>query len=119
MCDAGVYVPHSPSRFIGGGEDEEALRKRILGGHVADYMKYLSAENADDYKRQFGRFIAAGIEPDSLEKIYLEAHKKIRENPVAEKKNKEYKKRPQDKKLTLEQRKERIQQKLAKLAEQK
>nr|BAN40971.1 60S ribosomal protein L5, putative [Entamoeba invadens] len=120
MCDGGVYVPHSPSRFVGAGENDKALRGRILGAHVASYMKHLSEENADLYKKQFGRFIKAGISPDSLEKMYLEAHKKIRENPAAAKHDakKEYKKRPQNKKLTLEQRKANIQAKLAKIAEQ-
>ncbi|EDR26568.1 hypothetical protein ENUP19_0278G0028 [Entamoeba nuttalli] len=119
MCDGGVYVPHSATRFAGAGENEEALRSRILGGHVAAYMKYLSGEDADLYKKQFGRFIAAGIAPEALENIYIEAHKKIRENPAAEKKEKkEHKKYPTSKKLTLEQRKAAIQAKLAKLAQQ-
>jgi len=72
MCDGGVYVPHSASRFIGGGEDEKALRERILGGHVANYMKQLSADDADKYKKQFGRYIAKGIAPEALENIYIE-----------------------------------------------
>ncbi|KAL7717222.1 60S ribosomal protein L5 [Entamoeba marina] len=78
MCDGGVYVPHSASRFVGAGEDEDVLRERILGGHVASYMKYLSNEDGDLYKRQFGRFINKGIKPEDLEQIYLDAHKKIR-----------------------------------------
>jgi large subunit ribosomal protein L5e len=118
MCDGGVYVPHSPNRFAGAGEDEDALRKRILGGHVADYMKHLSGEDAELYKKQFGKYIAAGIKPEDLENIYIQAHKNIRANPAAEKKEKkEYKKREHTKKLTLEQRKAAIQAKLAKLAE--
>ena len=117
MCDGGVYVPHSASRFVGAGEDEEALRSRILGGHVANYMKELSAQDGELYKKQFGRFIAKGIAPENLEQIYIDAHKKIRENPVAEKKEKkEYPKRAQTKKLTLEERKANIQKKLEAIA---
>ncbi|KAL7722183.1 60S ribosomal protein L5 [Entamoeba marina] len=119
MCDGGVYVPHSASRFVGAGEDEDVLRERILGGHVASYMKYLSNEDGDLYKRQFGRFINKGIKPEDLEQIYLDAHKKIRENPAKEQKEKkEYKIHPKQKKLTLEERKNAINAKLAKLAEQ-
>ena len=118
MCDGGVDVPHSPSRFIGAGENEEELRKRILGGHVADYMTLLSKDDADKYKRQFSQYIAKGIAPESLEELYLSAHKKIRENPAREEKGKkEYKKYPKTPKLTREHRKENLAKKIAALKE--
>ena len=124
VCDGGVYVPHSPKRFVGANEDgvdAEVLRHRLLGGHVADYMKQLSMDDPESYKRQFSLYIKEGIKPEDLENIYIEAHKKIRENPVHEKVGKtheEYKAEFAKKrlpKLSLEERKKLHAEKLAKL----
>lgn len=40
-ADGGLYVPHSSKRLPGevDGEVNKTLRKRILGGHIDDYMK--------------------------------------------------------------------------------
>ena len=112
--DGGLFVPHSDKR-IAGGEKEKKQRYFILGGHVADYMKKLKAENEEAYKRQFARYIKEGITPESLEKIYTEAHKAIRANPdAAPKATTHYQlKKPHAKKLTLEERRKLLNERLA------
>jgi large subunit ribosomal protein L5e len=37
-----------------------------MGLHVADYMKALKDEDEDAYKKQFSKFIAAGITSESV-----------------------------------------------------
>lgn len=104
----------SESRFFGYDSESkeynaEAHRDRIFGKHVAEYMKQLKDDDEDAYKRQFSKFIAAGVTPDSLESIYKKAHDAIRANPEADKKEKKVeKKRWTAKKLTLQERKARI-----------
>merc|ERR1712080_81760 len=61
--------------------DTEFHRKYIFGGHVADYMNKLKDDDEEAYKKQFGRYMGEGIEPDGLEGLYEAAHKEIRENP--------------------------------------
>jgi len=118
--DGGIFIPHSENRFPGYDTeskslDAETLRKYIYGGHVADYMRILRDEDDDKFKRQFSKFIEAGINADDLENIYKSAHAKIRKDPVfqpAEKKDfndfKKYKKY----RLNLKQRKNKVEQKI-------
>jgi large subunit ribosomal protein L5e len=87
--DGGIFIPHNMKRFPGfnkesGELDASILRKHIMGGHVADYMRTLQEEGEEKYVKQFSRFIAAGIEADGVEKMYEEAHAKIRESPLRE-----------------------------------
>jgi len=84
--DGGIDIPHSEKRFP--GYDREAkefnagvLRDHIFGKHVADYMRELMNEDEDAYKRQFSRYIKAGITADELEEIYKKAHAGIRADP--------------------------------------
>jgi len=123
VADGGVYVPHSETRFFGYDSsakeyNAEAHRDRIFGKHVADYMKHLEGEDETAYKRQFSKFIAAGITADSLADVYKNAHAAIRANPEHVKKEKkqrkpEEQKRFTAKKLTLAQRKHRVSNKKA------
>ncbi|EGF83628.1 hypothetical protein BATDEDRAFT_29395 [Batrachochytrium dendrobatidis JAM81] len=127
--DGGLAIPYSENRFPAYSKsdkkcDTELLASYIYGGHVTEYMEYLIEEDDEAYKRQFATYIADGIEPADLEDIYKEAHNKIRENPVAEKKErkpltdaekaklKSYKPQP----MNLKQRKNRIAQKKAAFA---
>jgi len=87
-CDGGLNIPHGNRRFPGTQKDGEEYkanpevhRKYIFGGHVAEYMSKLKEGQADSYKKQFGRFIKAGIKPEELETIYTNAHKTIRADP--------------------------------------
>lgn len=129
--DGGVNVPHSEARFVGYDKekqtlDGDVLHKYIFGGHVADYMRLLKEEDNERYEKQFSQFIKAKIDADSLEEMYRNAHKKIRADPnptpkkehgskgVKEHGSKKFRTTP----LTLEQRRERISQKLASLESQ-
>jgi len=124
VADGGINVPHSETRFFGYDPESkeynaEAHRDRIFGKHVADYMQKL--KDADDeagYKRQFSKFIEAGISAEGLAEMYKSAHAAIRENPEHPiKEKKEYtaedRKRFNAKKLTHGERKHRVSNKKA------
>eukprot|EP01088_Endostelium_zonatum_P001695 TRINITY_DN12051_c0_g1_i1.p1 TRINITY_DN12051_c0_g1~~TRINITY_DN12051_c0_g1_i1.p1 ORF type:complete len:320 (+),score=80.76 TRINITY_DN12051_c0_g1_i1:90-1049(+) len=120
-ADGGLEVPHSPSRFIGYDPKKEALdskklRKHLLGGHVADYMKKLQKDDPEKYKKQFSQYIANKIEPAGVEALYTKVHAAIRANPaavkkeskVADGKHKDYRKHPksrEQRRNTVNQRK--------------
>jgi len=122
--DGGMFIPHSDRRFPGydvEGKtlDAEVLRKYIYGGHVGDYMRDLEEEDEDKYKRQFGRFIAAGVGADGLEAMYKGAHEKIRSDPVYKNTTKKTLKEGEKRKLykkqamNAKQRRDRVRQKKA------
>lgn len=129
--DGGILIPHNEKRFPGydveGKElDAEVLRKYIFGGHVAEYMETLADDDEERYKSQFVKYIENEVEADGLEDLYTEAHKAIREDPFkkdeddGDKKDKDYwkaeGKKYKTKKLTREERQERIKAKIAELA---
>ena len=129
--DGGLYVPHSEKRFPGYDIetkelDAETLRKYIFGGHVAEYMETLADDDEERYKSQFSGYIDDEIEADGLEELYQEAHKAIREDPwkkddeAGEKKSKDEWKAESLKfkqnKLTREERRQRVQEKIQALA---
>jgi large subunit ribosomal protein L5e len=121
--DAGLDIPHSEKRFPGyDGESKEfhadVHRKHIFGQHVADYMKLLEQDDEEAYKKHFAKFISNGITADTVEEMYKKAHAAIRKDP----KQLPKKERPADakkpkrfnrKKLSLEQRMDRVKQKKA------
>jgi len=131
--DGGLNVPHSEKRFYGFDKetkklDAKLLRKVIFAGHVSEYMKSLSQSNPDRYKKHFARYIKNGISPDKVEAMYKNAHKKIRDSPEKKENPKKKKaaeptdaKAPQQpkpkrynrKKMSINQRKARVAQKLA------
>lgn len=47
-------------------------RKHIFGQHVADYMRLLSEEDEEAYKRHFSLYIKHGIGADQVSPQYLE-----------------------------------------------
>jgi len=128
--DGGLDIPHSPKRFPGftKGQDKkedkydaEVHRKKIFGGHVAQYMRLLEKDEPEKYQRHFSRYIAAGLDADNLEDKYEEVHKAIRENPAPAPKKirkleemKLYPSKP--KKLNAEQRRANRIAKIAELA---
>lgn len=87
--DGGIAVPHRPNRFPGFDKgkkalDAKALRDRIFGKHVADYLKQVkeeAASNPDEKLTQFSKVIAAKISPSDIEGIYKKAHAAIRADP--------------------------------------
>ncbi|CCE82046.1 Piso0_002740 [Millerozyma farinosa CBS 7064] len=124
--DGGLYIPHSPKRFPGWDIeseelDAEHLRKYIFGGHVSEYMEELIDDDEEKYKTIFKKYIEDEIEAEDVEDLYTEAHQKIREDPSfkpTEKKftkeqyaaeSKKYKQR----KLTKEERMEKVAKKIA------
>lgn len=133
-CDGGLNVPHNTRRFPGSSRDDdgnwdenaETHRHYIFGGHVADYMKHLQENDEEKYKKHFSRFIAAGIGADDLEGLYSKVHAAIRADPNKKRgdselgrfktrkgsKGKVEKKRWRPKKRSIQQRKNRIKQKL-------
>lgn len=131
--DGGILVPHSENRFPGFDIeteelDAETLRKYIFAGHVAEYMETLADDDEERYKSQFQKYIDDDIEADGLEDVYAEAHKAIREDPFkkyvsdAPKKSKEEWKAEslkfRSKKLSYDERKQRVQEKIAELREE-
>uniref|UniRef100_A0AC35UHC5 60S ribosomal protein L5 n=1 Tax=Rhabditophanes sp. KR3021 TaxID=114890 RepID=A0AC35UHC5_9BILA len=120
VADGGVYVPHSESRFFGYDKESEeysaeAHRDRIFGKHVADYMSQLKEEDEDAYKRQFSKFIAAGITSENLQATYEKVHSSIRANPdrAAKKERSGEQKRFTAKRLSFAQRRARVASKKA------
>merc|ERR1712166_31328 len=61
--------------------DPETVKSYIFGGNVQEYMEALLEDDEEAYKKQFSRYIAAGIEADDLEDLYSEAHSGIRADP--------------------------------------
>jgi large subunit ribosomal protein L5e len=122
--DGGMAIPYSEARFPGYDKeskeaDAELIRNYVYGIHVADYMEYLQEEDEETYKKQFARYVEAGIEPDALEDMYTEAHEKIRADPSPEKKpalskaDKEALKKHKPQPRNRKQRQNRVAQKIA------
>jgi len=119
--DAGLDIPHSEKRFPGyDGESKEfhadVHRKHIFGQHVADYMKLLQGDDEEAYKKQFAQFIKNGVTPDNMEELYKKTHAAIRKDPtrLAKKEKPAAAKKPKRfnrKKMSLEQRMDRVKQK--------
>lgn len=128
--DGGIFIPHSENRFPGYDMeskelDAETLKKYIFGGHVAEYMETLADDDEERYKSQFQQYIDDDVEADGLEDLYTEAHKAIREDPFkkyesdAPKKSKEEwkaeSKKYRAKKLSWDERRERVKSKITEL----
>lgn len=88
--DGGLHIPHTQKSFPGyrrnkEGEDEyeaDVHKAKIFGRNVADYMESLKEDDEQKYEAQFSQYIKAGKEPDDLEEMYAEAHKRIRADPT-------------------------------------
>ncbi|CAL5348103.1 unnamed protein product [Camellia sinensis] len=111
--DGGLDIPHSDKRFSGFSKDSKQLdaevhRKYIYGGHVAAYMKILMEDEPEKYQSHFVEYIKRGIEPDGIEELYKKVHAAIRADPTQKKSEKEppkLHKRYNLKKLTYDERK--------------
>jgi len=126
--DGGLYIPHSENRFPGYDSeskslDADTLRKYIYGGHVGEYMDALEEDDEEKYKRQFSKYIDDDISSDSLEDLYKEAHEKIRADPsftpTEKKPNYDVSKKYKDKKLSREERKAAVIEKMKKIQDQR
>ncbi len=117
-ADGGLDIPHSEKRFPGYDRDAKEYdadmhRERIFGGHVGEYMEYLEEEDNTKFQEQFASYIEKEVEMDGLEELYESVHEAIREDPSpSEKKeftpDKSFKRKS---KLTIEERKARVQAK--------
>ena len=85
-----------------------------MGQNAADNMCYLIEEDEGTYKKQFSPFIKNNITPYMMEEMYKKAHAAIQENPVYEKPKKEVKKKRWNQpKMSLAQKKDQVAQKKA------
>ncbi|KAJ4967754.1 hypothetical protein NE237_014455 [Protea cynaroides] len=114
--DGGLDIPHSEKRFAGFTKDDKQLnadvhRKYIYGGHVAAYMRQLMEDEPEKYQTHFSEYVKREIDPDNIEKLYKKVHAAIRADPVLKKSQKELPKKHKRynlKKLTYEERKTRL-----------
>ena len=121
--DGGIFIPHSEGRFPGYDPeakelDAETLQNYIYGGHVAEFMESLEEEDEERFRKHFSTFLADDIGSEDLEDIYRDAHAKIRESPAAVitdkadlAKWKEASRKTHPKKLSLQERRERVEAK--------
>merc|ERR1719265_1289685 len=136
-ADGGLHVPHNTKNFPGhkpaeekGADDDydaEVHKAKIFGNHVSEYMSMLEEEDATKYEAHFAKYIKNGINADGMQKMYEDAHAKIKADPkqkAAAKKatknerkgnfihpagGKEYKRST---KLTLRQRRQKVDDKI-------
>lgn len=117
--DAGLQIPHSETKFYGYDEekglDSNELRNRIFMKTNVDYMIQMRDSDEDAYKKQFSAYVKMGVVPEKIESIYEECLKSMSANPSKISKEKKsvgshYKSKVP--KLSLEERKSRIQAKL-------
>ncbi|CAM8887336.1 hypothetical protein QQ045_025742 [Rhodiola kirilowii] len=114
--DGGLDIPHSEKRFAGYGKDSKQLdaevhRKYIYGGHVAAYVRTLMEDEPEKYQSHFSEYVKRGIEADNIEELYKKVHAAIRADPAPQKSDKpapKEHKRYNLKKLTYEQRKAKL-----------
>ena len=114
-ADGGLDIPHNEKRFPGYNRDEkkykpETHRERIFGNHVGSYMEEVQEEDPDAYAKHFSQYIKHEVEPDSMEELFKSVHEAIRADPTpaAKKPFTPDNKFAKAKKLTLEQRRERV-----------
>ncbi|CAH2042889.1 unnamed protein product [Thlaspi arvense] len=114
--DGGLDIPHSDKRFAGFSKDSKQLdaevhRKYIYGGHVAAYMRTLMEDEPEKYQSHFSEYIKKGIDADSIEGMYKRVHAAIRADPTqkrSEKQPPKEHKRFNLKRLTYEERKAKL-----------
>ncbi|KAB5530059.1 hypothetical protein DKX38_020140 [Salix brachista] len=118
--DGGLDIPHSEKRFAGFGKDNKQLdaevhRKYIYGGHVAAYMRTLMEDEPEKYQSHFSEYLKREIDADCMEALYKKVHAAIRADPTTKKSEKEQPKehkRYNLKKLTYDERKEKLVERL-------
>lgn len=89
--DGGLDIPHSEKRFPGYNRDTKQYdasihKARIMGEHVADYMREMEEDDEENYKKHFAMYLDAGVEADDIEELMEKVHASIREDPSRDKK---------------------------------
>jgi large subunit ribosomal protein L5e len=74
--DGGLNIPHSVKRFPGYSLEDKSFkaevhREHIFGQHVANYMRHLEETDENLYKKQFSKYIEAGVKADDVSSIYF------------------------------------------------
>jgi large subunit ribosomal protein L5e len=118
--DGGLNIPHNVKRFAGYDADAKELdaevhKKYIFGGHVAEYAEMLHEEEPERYEEQFAKYLAADMVPEDLEEVMEGVHEAIREDPEPEKSEKNKPDKPtrwKQVKLSYEEKKANLKEKL-------
>lgn len=87
--DGGLDIPHSEKRFPGYSRDTKEFdadthKARIMGEHVADYMREMEEDDEENYNKHFKSYIDQDLSADDLEELYEKVHASIREDPAKE-----------------------------------
>jgi large subunit ribosomal protein L5e len=87
--DGGLDIPHSEKRFPGFNRDTKNFdaathKARIMGEHVADYMREMEEDDEENFKRHFSHYLEDSVAADDLEELYEKVHASIREDPTRE-----------------------------------
>ncbi|CAN8283759.1 unnamed protein product [Cochlearia groenlandica] len=114
--DGGLDIPHSDKRFAGFDKENKQLdaeihRNYIYGGHVANYMKLLADNEPEKYQSHFSGYIKKGVDAENTEELYKKVHAAICADPNPKKTEKpapKQHKRYNLKKLTYEERKNKL-----------
>ncbi|CAN0914146.1 60S ribosomal protein L5 [Linum grandiflorum] len=114
--DGGLDIPHSDKRFAGFSKDSKSLdaevhRKYLYGGHVASYMRSLQEDEPEKYQAHFSEYLKRGLGPDEIEALYKKVHAAIRADPSPKKSDKpvsDVHKRHNPKRLTYEERRSKL-----------
>jgi len=85
--DGGLDIPHSNKRFPGFNRDTKQFdaathKARIMGEHIADYMREMEEDDEENFKRHFSRYLEDGVVADDMEELYEKVHSSIREDPA-------------------------------------
>lgn len=93
--DGGLKIPHSEKVFPGYKKDEDfdaqALRERIYGKTVKDYMTMLRETDNEKYQGMFAEYIKNGIAPEDLEAMYEKMFSEVRSvKKIVAKEKKDY-----------------------------
>lgn len=88
--DGGLDIPHNEKRFPGYSRDTKDFdadvhKDRIMGVHVADYMREMEEDDEEMFKKHFSKYIEEGVEADDIEDLYEKVHQAIREDPTRDK----------------------------------
>ncbi|KAF1889853.1 hypothetical protein Lal_00025182 [Lupinus albus] len=98
--DGGLDIPHSDKRFAGFDKEKKELDPETL-----------IEDEPEKYQTHFSEYIKRGIESDGLEALYKKVHAAIRADPTPKKSDKpkpKQHKRYNLKKLTYEERKNKL-----------
>ena len=91
--DGGLDIPHSNKRFPGYSRDAKSFdadthKARIMGEHIADYMREMEEDDEENYKKHFAKYLENDMDAESIEETLEKVHAAIRENPEREEKAK-------------------------------